>query len=156
MSVKEQLRCIPKRGIGYGLLRYCCNDREIIEKLRNQPQAQLIFNYLGQFDRVLHQSSLLRLSGETYGQIKSPYGTRSYLLRVSGKVLEGKLQMSWAYSENLHRQATVESLAQRFMEVLRSLIAHCQSSETVSFTPSDFPEAELSQEELHKLLMKHI
>ena len=28
-SVKEQLRRVPHRGIGYGLLRYLCNDPEI-------------------------------------------------------------------------------------------------------------------------------
>ncbi|MDF5721980.1 MAG: amino acid adenylation domain-containing protein [Rhizonema sp. PD37] len=152
MSVKEQMRRIPNRGIGYGLLRYCCKDQEIVEKLRNQPQAELIFNYLGQFDQVLHKSSPLTLTNESHGQIKSSDGTRSYLLRVSGKVVEGQFQMIWAYSENLHRQTTVEMLAQHFIAELRSLIAHCQSTAPVSFTPSDFPEAELSQAELSKIL----
>ncbi len=152
ISVKEQLRRIPKRGIGYGLLRYCSEDQEILERLRTQPQAELIFNYLGQFDQVLHQSSLLRLTNESHGQIKSSDGTRSYLLRVSGKVLAGQFQMIWAYSENLHRQATVEMLAQRFLTELRLLIAHSQSTDSITFTPSDFPEAELSQEDLSNIL----
>ncbi|MBR8835868.1 MAG: amino acid adenylation domain-containing protein [Stigonema ocellatum SAG 48.90 = DSM 106950] len=156
MSVKEQMRRIPKRGIGYGLLRYCSEEQEIIEKLRNQPQAELIFNYLGQFDRVLHKSSPLRLTNESHGKIKSAYGTRSYLLRVSGKVVEGQFQMIWAYSENLHRQATVEMLAQGFVAELRLLIAHCQSTDAVSFIPSDFPEAELSEEELSNILANYI
>src|SRR6185369_504086 len=32
-SIKEQLRAIPQRGIGYGLLRYMSRDKEIANKL---------------------------------------------------------------------------------------------------------------------------
>ena len=46
-SVKEQLRRIPKGGIGYGVLRYLSQDTEVTEKLRALPQAEVYFNYLG-------------------------------------------------------------------------------------------------------------
>jgi len=45
--VKEQLRGIPNRGIGYGLLRYLSDDK-IEETLETLLQAEVIFNYLGQ------------------------------------------------------------------------------------------------------------
>ena len=41
---------------------------------------------------------------------------------------------------------------QAFLQALQALIAHCQSPEAGGFTPSDFPEAELSQEELEELI----
>src|SRR4029453_3910609 len=50
-SVKEQLRHLPKRGIGYGVLRYLSQDTEISEKLRTLPQAEVCFNYLGRVDQ---------------------------------------------------------------------------------------------------------
>ena len=123
MSISEQLRQIPKRGIGYGLLRYCSGDEATREKLQALPQAEIMFNYLGQFDRVLPKSSTFRFASESYGPLYSIHGNRTHLLQVLGKVFEGQLQLSWFYSENLHRQVTVEYLALRFVETLRLLIA---------------------------------
>jgi hypothetical protein len=48
----------------------------------------------------------------------------------------------------------VESLAQGFMEALRSLISHCQITEVGSYTPSDFPLAMLDEQELKELFTK--
>lgn len=155
MAVKEQLRQIPKRGIGYGLLRYICEAQGEVEKLYTAPQAEVIFNYLGQFDRVFGESSLFKLAGESHGVTHSPRGHRSHLLQIMGKVMAGKLEVSWIYSENIHRPATIEKLAGRFLEELRSLISHSQSIDTPYLTPSDFPESELSQAALRKLLTKN-
>ena len=49
-SVKEQLRRIPNRGIGYGVLRYLSENPEITKQLKGFPQAEVSFNYLGQLD----------------------------------------------------------------------------------------------------------
>lgn len=38
------------------------------------------------------------------------------------------------------------------MESLRSLIAHCQSAEAGGYTPSDFQDAELSQDEVEAIV----
>ncbi|MEO0769120.1 MAG: condensation domain-containing protein [Cyanobacteria bacterium J06649_4] len=46
-SVKEQLRQIPKRGIGYGLLRYL-SDEPTRNRLANAHSSEVLFNYLGQ------------------------------------------------------------------------------------------------------------
>ena len=45
--VKEQLRAIPGRGLGYGLLRYL--HPEAGARLAGGSQAQIGFNYLGRF-----------------------------------------------------------------------------------------------------------
>ena len=44
---KEQLRAIPGRGLGFGLLRYL--HPEVGPRLARQPRPQLGFNYLGRF-----------------------------------------------------------------------------------------------------------
>jgi amino acid adenylation domain-containing protein/thioester reductase-like protein/non-ribosomal peptide synthase protein (TIGR01720 family) len=121
-SVREQLRGIPHRGIGYGMLRYLSEDTEIVEKMRALPQAEVSFNYLGQLDQVLPESALFGSVRESWGLFQSQQGSRSYLLDVNGFVAGGQLQLVWTYSENLHRRSTIESLAQSFMEELRLLI----------------------------------
>jgi amino acid adenylation domain-containing protein/non-ribosomal peptide synthase protein (TIGR01720 family) len=149
-SVKEQLRRIPHRGIGYGLLRYLKEDGAITEKLRSLPQAEVSFNYLGQFDQVVSPDALFQLAKESTGPEHSHLGSRSHLLDVNAFVAGGQLQLGWTYSSNLHQRATIEGLAQDFVAALRSLIAHCQSSEAGGYTPSDFPLAQMSQDELDK------
>ena len=44
-TVKEQLRAVPDRGIGFGLLRYL--NRETAHTLSQLPVPQISFNYLG-------------------------------------------------------------------------------------------------------------
>ncbi len=151
-SMKEQLRRIPEHGIGYGLWRYLSEDPAIVSQLHARPQAEVSFNYLGQFDQVLAESALFRLARESSGPDHSPRGQRRYVLEVEGSIMEGWLQVAWVYSENMHRRSTIERLAEDFITALRALISHCQSSQAGSYTPSDFPEANLSQAELDDLL----
>ena len=56
-SVEEQLRAVPDHGLGYGLLRYSDVDQEASLRLAAAPQAELLFNYLGQFDSTLATSA---------------------------------------------------------------------------------------------------
>jgi len=58
---------------------------------------------------------------------------------------------NWMYSEAVHRRSKIEDLAQRFVEALRSIIAHCQSPEAGGFT-FGLPLAQLSQDELDEAL----
>jgi non-ribosomal peptide synthase protein (TIGR01720 family) len=147
-SVKEQLRHIPNRGIGYGLLRYLKENAAITEKLRRLPQAEVSFNYLGQLDQVLSPDSMFQIAKESRGPERSRLGNRHHLLEVDAFVSGGQLKLYWTYSSSLHQRATIESLAQGFLTALRALIAHCQSPEAGGYTPSDFPLTQMSQDAL--------
>ncbi|QMS92037.1 amino acid adenylation domain-containing protein [Nostoc edaphicum CCNP1411] len=144
-SIKEQLRTIPNRGIGYGVLRYLSGDMEIRKQFSCLPKAEVVFNYLGQFDQVLPESSLFGFANESSGFSRSLRSQRTHLLEVNGGISQGRLQINWTYSNQLHRQSTVEILAQGFIEALRSLIIHCQSPDAGGFTPSDFADFQQSQ-----------
>uniref|UniRef100_A0A2P1CZA1 AptA2 n=1 Tax=Nostoc sp. HIID-D1B TaxID=2027338 RepID=A0A2P1CZA1_9NOSO len=152
-SVKEQLRRIPNRGIGYGVLRYLYPDETIRRKLQALPQAQVSFNYLGQFDQVLKASAVLGLAQEFKAE-QSLLNQRSHLLGISGFIRAGRLEMTWTYSEKVHKRDTIERLGFGFMEALRSLIVHCQSPDAIGHTPSDFSAARLSQKQLDTFLAK--
>ena len=153
-AIKEQLRQIPNRGIGYGVLRYLQPDPSVKERSRQLPQPEVCFNYLGQFDPALQQSSLFSLAPESSGAARSPQGNRPHLLDITGFVVNGKLQLDWTYSAAKHKNSTVSSLAQKFLTACASLIAHCQSAEAGGYTPTDFPKAQLNQKDLDKLLAK--
>jgi len=151
-ALKEQLRQIPNRGIGYGVLRYLSGDRQIIQQLAAMPQAEVSFNYFGQFDQTFSESSLFNLAQEQSELTCSPRDRRSHLLEINGFVNEGQLQLNCTYSDRLHQPATIARLTQQFVAALRSLIAHCQSPEAGGYTPSDFPLAKLNQQQLDRLL----
>jgi len=153
-SIKEQLRQIPNRGIGYGALRYLSQDSRITEGLRTLPQPEVVFNYLSQTHSVAGTDSLLALESTSLRGAQSTRASRSHLLIVNGQIAEDRLNLTWSYSSSLHRVETIERLSTGFMEALRSLIAHCKSPRAGGFTPSDFPQAKVSQRDLDSLLSK--
>jgi amino acid adenylation domain-containing protein/non-ribosomal peptide synthase protein (TIGR01720 family) len=146
--VKEQLRQMPRGGIGYGVLRYLSRDPAVRARLRPERRTDVSFNYLGQLDQVLDASALFAGACEQSGPQQSERGRQPYTLEVTAAVLAGELQVSWVYSEQLHRRETIERVAADYLEALRALIEHCQSDEAGGFTPSDFPLVQLKQEEL--------
>jgi non-ribosomal peptide synthase protein (TIGR01720 family) len=150
-SIKEHLRAVPHDGLNYGVLRYL-GGAEIREQLAQMPSAEVSFNYLGQLDQVLSKGGLLRPARESSGLGHSPDGKRPYLIEISGGISGGRLQLAWIYSSALHRRESIEKFAGEYIEALRRLIAHCQHEEAGGFTPSDFPEADLSQKELDELV----
>jgi non-ribosomal peptide synthase protein (TIGR01720 family) len=145
---KEQLRRIPRQGIGYGLLRYLSNDSDVIERIRNIPAAEVCFNYWGQLGQML-SSTFFRPRVHFN---RSPRQTRRYLLEINSSIVNGELQTSWNYSQNVHRRSTVESLASDFINALRSLIAHCQGRDALIYSPEDFPDVELNEQQLENVL----
>jgi amino acid adenylation domain-containing protein/non-ribosomal peptide synthase protein (TIGR01720 family) len=153
-AIKEQLRSIPNRGIGYGVLRYLSQDSSVIRQMQTLPQAEVRFNYLSQFDQLLPETSLFKFINQSAGISRSLRNNRRYLLDINGFVLDGQLQLEWTYSQQIHRASTIERVAKGFVNALRSLISHCQSANSFGFTSSDFPEANLSQKQLEQFLAK--
>lgn len=146
-SVKETLRAIPRHGYGYGLLRYLREDEAVI-----RPRPSIAMNYLGRFDHVLPEDSLLRPANEDCGQLYDPAAKRPYVLQVVSLVLDGNLRTNWIYSERLHSRATIELLADRYRQALRTMIGAAESADDELLTPADFPDAELSPLELERIL----
>ncbi len=150
-SIKEQLRAIPNRGIGYGILRYLCKDTAVNQQIQSIPTPEISFNYLGQFDQVTSQTGW-KLASESTGANQSSKQTRNHLLNIICLVVGGELQIDWIYSSNIHTSATVENLVQSYVQAIRSIIKHCQSEDAFGYTPSDFPDTQLNQLELDELL----
>jgi amino acid adenylation domain-containing protein/non-ribosomal peptide synthase protein (TIGR01720 family) len=152
--VKEQLRQIPQHGIGFGMLKYLSEDEAVRERLRKIPAGAVSFNYLGQFDQVLNGSALLSAAAEASGAGQRAEERLAYQLTVNSLVREGRLHVSWVYSEQVYEATTIEQVADSYMQSLREIIAHCGLADTGGFTPSDFPEANLSQSDLDTFISR--
>jgi amino acid adenylation domain-containing protein/non-ribosomal peptide synthase protein (TIGR01720 family) len=123
--IQAQMRRVPNRGIGFGLLRYLCDDEEVRRRISMAPRAEVNFNYQGQLDQqgADRNGMPFRPARENKGPERSLRGQRSYRLYVVGNVHGGLLSMRWSYSANLHKRSTIERLAASFAEELRRLIA---------------------------------
>ncbi|MEH2331117.1 amino acid adenylation domain-containing protein [Nostoc sp.] len=152
-SIKEQLRAIPNRGIGYGILRYLCKNQTVNEQIKAIPASEISFNYLGQFDQIQSETGW-KFAPESTGANQSLKQTRDHLLDVNALVVEGELLIDWTYNTHVHTRATVEKLAQSYIQAIRSTIEHCQLAENRGYTPSDFPDAQLNQLQLDELLTR--
>jgi amino acid adenylation domain-containing protein/non-ribosomal peptide synthase protein (TIGR01720 family) len=152
-EVKEQLRAVPNRGIGYGLLRYLSGRTDVADQLARSAQAEVRFNYLGQVDRSLASSKLFEAAQPMSAEAQSPKGDRGYLLNIISSVTDGELRFDWTYSDNIHARKTIEWLAETCVAELRALLADSKTSDAV-YAPADFPKANLSQSDLDKILAK--
>ncbi len=65
-AIKEQLRAVPDKGLGYGVLRYL-GEPEVRAELAALPAPRITFNYLGQFDRQFDEGALFVPSSEGSG-----------------------------------------------------------------------------------------
>jgi len=150
-KVKEILRAVPERGIGYGILRYLGADRALREFLEAHDRAEISFNYLGQVDTMAGKGLLRFADGPSAGPLQSPRQTRAHLVEINSLVVEGELAVEFQYSREFHRRETMERLAAGFLESLQAIILHCQEPGSGGYTPSDFPLAPLSQEAIDRI-----
>jgi non-ribosomal peptide synthase protein (TIGR01720 family) len=145
--VRDQLRAVPTRGIGYGLLRYLGPDAAR-QRLTAAGLPEVVFNYLGQYDQLIAGGGPFRPARENSGTLRAPSGSRAHLLEVNASAAGGRLHVEWAYGSRVHRAETIERLADRFLAHLRELVEHCRRVGAEGFASADFPELELSAENL--------
>ncbi|MEZ4692105.1 MAG: amino acid adenylation domain-containing protein [Ignavibacteria bacterium] len=66
-SVKEQLRRVPDKGLGFGVLKYINKE----EKYSDKAYWDIVFNYLGQLDQAVGSSKWFSGAGESAGEFRS-------------------------------------------------------------------------------------
>nr|WP_267497724.1 non-ribosomal peptide synthase/polyketide synthase [Paenibacillus farraposensis] len=150
--VKEGLRRIPNKGIGYGILAHLSDDGgNGDDSLQLKPEIS--FNYLGQFDQDL-DSNKLHISPYSTGVAISENSTRNYVLDINGMISEDTLKLAISYCGNHYRKETMEKLAELIQNSLRAIILHCAGKEQSELTPSDLLLSDLSMEELEQLVQQ--
>jgi amino acid adenylation domain-containing protein/non-ribosomal peptide synthase protein (TIGR01720 family) len=132
-AVKETLRSVPGRGLGYGLLRYLRTDTG----LADLPAADVLFNYLGQVE--LGGGRLFRQAAEPLRAGMAPDRPRTHLIEVCAQVLAGRLVVRWQYSRKAHAASSVIGLAEHYLAALTDIVEFCRRPDSGARTASDFP-----------------
>ncbi|HEX2092719.1 MAG TPA: condensation domain-containing protein, partial [Longimicrobiaceae bacterium] len=122
--VRDAVRSVPSRGIGYGVLRYLAGDREVAPPESGRPEV--LFNYLGISEGSSPRDSLFRLATEPAGPAIHPAGGRPHLLEINAPVEDGCLRVEWLFSEQVHLSATIHRLALEHLREVRRLLEHAR------------------------------
>ena len=151
-SVKEQLRQVPGKGLGYGVLKYINKE----QKLSRVAGWHITYNYLGQLDNVVKTGQWFSGAKESAGQPVSDDHLMSEQLQLTSYVQGGQLVLNWLYNSKNYEKEVIDDLVGRFKENLRLLIDHCittQLKSGVVFTPSDYGlGSEITFQELDEFL----
>jgi amino acid adenylation domain-containing protein/non-ribosomal peptide synthase protein (TIGR01720 family) len=149
IEVKETLRRIPNGGIGYGILKYLTKE-EHKNGMAMEIEPQIGFNYLGQFDADLEQTSFV-MAPDSSGETKDKNAQRELELEFDGIIATGRLSMTLTYSEKQFEPQKLQQLMDSYKIQLLKLISFCLQQEGQEITPSDLTYGDLQVEFLEKL-----
>ncbi|ARU60826.1 hypothetical protein CBW65_06755 [Tumebacillus avium] len=151
-SVKENMRRIPNKGAGYGVLKYLAASgaQQPEQTAAHAFAPEISFNYLGQFDQTL-QTDVFAVSEAATGDVISPASERHTALNINGMTAGGVFQLSVNYNALEYDPATIDKLLGLYLQHLRAILEHCTQKEDTELTPTDLGDDELSLEEFADL-----
>ncbi|WP_316035641.1 non-ribosomal peptide synthetase [Saccharothrix longispora] len=152
--VKQQLRELPEKGVGYGLLRHL--NADAAGKLANLGTPQIAFNYLGRVDTAAPGGDALWLpapgSVVPVGHDDLPFVHAIEVTAVTEDTAGGpRLTATLAWPADLLGDDEAADLGTAWRQALRGLVEHVRGTATGGLTPSDVDLVPLSQEELDLL-----
>ncbi|MBI3789507.1 MAG: amino acid adenylation domain-containing protein [Gemmatimonadetes bacterium] len=148
LAAKEALRGMPRNGLGFGLLRHGAARAALAQA----PRAQILFNYLGQFEQSVAGGGVLAASADDPGPLRSARARRSHELEVILEIRGGALEVRIGHVPARHDGARVQQLADAIVRVLHDIVEVARTPGAGAHSPSDFPLASLDQPSLDALL----
>lgn len=148
--VKETMRAIPNKGIGYAILKHL-TDSEHKRDIHFTRQPEVVFNYLGQYDADL-DNELFTLSDLPEGRVLGPHAERMHPLDIYAKIIGGELVIYLNYNRHEYHKTTIDKLMGLYQFHLNAIIFHCIEKKDSELTPSDFVDKKLSLEELDDIM----
>lgn len=138
-SVKEEIRKVPSDGAGFGQL-------DGLHNKWSQEHNWIRFNYLGDFRYIDSHFTLVEPFENNECGVLPPC-----LLEVNCIVMGGRLTANIRCSSDRFDRMIIEELAADFYQKTYDIVHYCCSKQDITFTPSDFKFANLTQDELDQL-----
>jgi amino acid adenylation domain-containing protein/non-ribosomal peptide synthase protein (TIGR01720 family) len=150
ISIKEQLRSIPHKGINYGVIKYL----KYPTSRSKEESSEISYNYLGQINLENDTEALFGIAQETVGHSLSPRNRRSHLLDFIASIVNNQLCLEWRYSQKIHHKDTIDRISQEFKRDLLELSRLCSETLSIVYSPSDFKDVDLRQDEIDLLMQE--
>lgn len=151
-AVQEQLAAIPRRGAGFGVLRYICGDARVRDALSALPSRDISFNYLGQF--AGQEDGVIRTAPEDMGPARAPDAERRHLIEVDGAVCFGRLGFTWVYSRAQYDADSIRELAEAMREELEAIVAAARTQQKATLSAESYPAARMDEGDFARLMSK--
>lgn len=157
--VKEQLRTIPDKGIGFGLLRYLNPETSL--SLASAPPRHIGFNYFGRFllpaaagerDWAPAPETAMTAGADADMPLTHPLSINALTQDAEDGT---ELAVSFVWPEGVVDEQTVKDVADAWFEILDSLAEYATQPGAGGRTPSDFPLVQLDQGEIESLEEAH-
>jgi len=152
--IKETLRKIPNKGIGYGILTYLTPPGKKEKKVLACGHG-ISFNYMGQFGQEQGDQggdeALVKISPISAGRSTGAQLEQTCSLTINGILMGEHLGLLFAYNKNEFEANTIERLLDCYHRQLKQIITHCSQREYREFTPSDLTYDRLSLETVQQL-----
>ncbi|MBI0312132.1 amino acid adenylation domain-containing protein [Streptomyces javensis] len=158
--IKEQLRAVPDKGIGYGLVRHL--NAGTAPGFTGLPEPQVAFNYLGRFtvadageagSATVPDWTVLTSAAGIGGA--DPRVPLAHPLELNARTDDGprgpELAATWTWAEGILDRAEVGTLADLWFQALTALTEHAERPDAGGLTVSDVSLSLLSQDEIELL-----
>ncbi|MFD6157828.1 amino acid adenylation domain-containing protein [Nocardia sp. NPDC060256] len=144
-TTKEQLRTVPDKGIGFGMLRYL--TAESAAALADSPIPQISFNYLGRANTGSETGPWLP---QRFAATQDDRAPLAAVVDINAVLTDTGLEVTWAYASRLLDANDVAQLAELWAEALRALAAHAAATGSGGRTPSDFDLVSVTQRQIDR------
>ncbi|MBU3870438.1 amino acid adenylation domain-containing protein, partial [Streptomyces sp. 4503] len=150
--VKEQLRAVPDKGMGYGLVRHL--NPATAEGFDGLRDPQVAFNYLGRFSTAAggQNADWTPLIGIDGVAGDPPHLPLAHALEVNARTHDGpqgsRLVAYWSWAAGILDEDEVRELADLWFRALHALVAHAENPEAGGLTPSDVSLSSITQDEI--------
>ena len=154
LEIKKELRQIPDKGIGYGVLKYL--DQENTKSQLINVTSPILFNYLGQFDLSSQYQATWSFASESPG---NPIGTdyfgkenySRYPLEINAVAIQGTLSINFNYNRYSYSEGQIKQLANNYKTALEQFVMlGKQLALGDLYLISEKPQKRLASENLNK------
>src|SRR5690606_1352999 len=162
-DIKEQIRRVPNKGLGFGLLleshqHDITNEfitKEFITRAR-EVKPDVSFNYLGQFgseasNKHFSINTYIRKLAQADFLDQSAALARAHALDIVIFVNDGCLQCDFLYDQVLFEKQQIENYLTSYQKNLENLINYCCDQTYSQLTPSDLRSLSLTQQEIENI-----
>ncbi|UED72997.1 non-ribosomal peptide synthetase [Brevibacillus sp. DP1.3A] len=148
--VKETVRQVPNRGLGYGVMRYLTTSDGLPDvTLSRSPEIGFRYINPQQADSLYFSTS--SLEGELASGTQSTINESPYALYMDSSVKDGNLIIRLVYDRNAYEEQTIKLLLSRFETHLLYAIRHCLEQSGPKLTPSDVGADDLDLDEFEDM-----
>ncbi|MDI5967961.1 amino acid adenylation domain-containing protein [Streptomyces sp. SL13] len=152
-QVKEQLRGLPDKGLGFGMLRHL--NLETAALFSDALPRQIGFNYLGRIEAGSLEPADWSPAPEDVPVLQDDNAPAAHSLELNAITREHadgmRLVAGWAWPEMLFDEADIRDLSETWARVLGALIAHVEQGGAGGATPSDVTLVSMTQEQIDAL-----